>query len=167
MKNFIKNFFFGVLIIGMASCEKDDELTTLARVDFPAPPELSSSHLQLVQDQQAQPALNISWEEVIFPIDAPVDYRVQFSVPADTVGETAWQNAITVNAGTDVFSKTFTGLEINQMAGTLGLEPEVEGTLVTRVLAVMDRSIASEAVGFSVIPFATIITQTEVYLPGT
>src|SRR5690606_32276600 len=63
--------------------------------------------------------------------------------------------------------KTFTGLEINQMAGTLGLEPELEGALVTRVLAVMDRSIASEAVGFNVTPFTTIITQSEVYLPGT
>lgn len=166
MRNYIKNFLLGIMIVGMASCEKEAELTTLETVSFPAPPVLSSSDLQLVQEEQTQPALNISWQEVIFPIDAPVDYTVQFTVPTDTVGETAWQNAISMNAGTNVFSKSFNGIDINKMAGELGLEAEVEGQLVARVLAAMDRSIASQAVGFTVTPFTTVITLTEIYLPG-
>ncbi|MCX2839078.1 SusF/SusE family outer membrane protein [Salinimicrobium sp. MT39] len=167
MKKYMnKLFFLGTLLVLMCSCEKDTELTTLQEVNFPSPPDLSSISLQLVQDEQNEPALNISWGEVIFPIDAPVEYTVQFALPADTIGESGWNNTINFNAGKDVYSKTFQVLDLNQIAEEVGFEPDVEGDLVVRVLAHMDRTIASEAVGLTVIPFETVITLTELYLPG-
>lgn len=162
-----KILFFGVGMLVLVSCEKDAELTTLEDVNFPSSPELSSSSLTLVQEEQNEPKLTISWPEVIFPVDAPVEYSIQFDIPADTVGETAWNNAVVINAGTDVYSKSFQGLGINQMAEELGLEAEVEGNVVMRVLARMDRTIASQPVGFTVTPYSTVITVTEIYVPGT
>ena len=167
MKKYMNKFFFlGALLALMGSCEKDTELTTLQEVNFPAAPDLSDNSIQLVQDEQNEPALNISWEEVIFPIEAPVEYTVQFALPADTIGDSGWDNAISFNAGKDVYSKSFQGLDLNQIAEEFGFEPDVEGDLVVRVLAHMDRTIASQAVGLTVIPFETVITLTEIYLPG-
>lgn len=151
----------------MASCEKDAELTTLEKIDFPSSPSLSSNSLELVQEEQNEPVLTVSWPEVVYPIDAPVEYTLQFDVPADTVGENAWDNAINIAAGKDVFSKSFQGLDINQMAEELGLEPEVEGEIVVRVLAFMDRTVTSEPVGFAVRPYSTVIAVPEIFLPGT
>ena len=161
-----KFLFLGITIMVAASCEKDTELTTLEEVTFPSPPELSANSLKLVQEEQNESALTVSWPEVVYPVDAPVDYTVQFSVPSDTVGDNAWQNAISFNAGKDVFSKSFEGLDINQIAEDLGLETEVEGKMVVRVLASMDRTINSEAVGITVTPFEPVITLTEIFLPG-
>src|SRR5690606_31055914 len=53
-----------------------------------------------------------------------------------------------------------------QVAQDLGLETDVPGNLVVRVLASMDRTIASEAVSLTITPFTPIISQTEIYLPG-
>ena len=168
MRKFIEKFFFlGLGMMILASCEKEVELTTLQDVTFPSSPSLSSNSLQLVQEEQNEPVLNISWPEVIYPIDAPVEYTLQFDVPTDTVGENAWENALNITAGKDVYSKSFQGLDINQMAEELGLEPEVEGNIVVRVLAFMDRTVTSEPVGFTVTPYSTVITVPEIFLPGT
>ena len=110
----------------LVSCEKDAELTTLEDVNFPSSPEPSFFSLILVQEEQNEPKLTISWPEVIFPVDAPVEYSLQFDIPADTVGETAWNNAIVINAGTDVYSKSFQGLDINQIAENSALRPKLK-----------------------------------------
>lgn len=167
MRKFLKKFLFlGLGVMVLASCEKDVELSTLEDVNFPSAPSLSSNSLQLVQEEQNDPVLNISWPEVIYSIDAPVEYTLQFDVPTDTVGEKAWENALNITAGKDVYSKTFQGLDINQMAEELGLESEIEGNMVVRVLAFMDRTITSEPVGFTVTPYSTVITVPEIFLPG-
>ncbi len=168
MRKFLNKYLLlGIGIMVLAACEKDVELTTLEVLSFPSPPELSSSSLQLVQEEQSEPVLTVSWPEVVYPIDAPVEYTLQFDVPADTLGDNGWQNAVNINAGKDVFSKSFLGLDINQIAEELGLEPEVEGKMVVRVLAFMDRTVSSQAVALSVTPFSTVITVPEIFLPGT
>lgn len=167
MRKFLKNFLFlGIILMAMASCEKDAELTTLEEVSFPSSPGLSTTSLLLVQEEQNEPALTVSWPEVIYPIDAPVDYTVQFGVPSDTIGENGWENAISFNAGKDVFSKSFQGLDINQIAEELGLQTDVEGNMVVRVTAFMDRTISSDPEVLSVIPFTPVISISEIYLPG-
>lgn len=167
MKKYIGKFLLlGITIISLVSCDKEEILTTLEEVNFSEGPYLSTSSMRLVQEEQNEPVLTISWPEVIYPIDAPVEYTLQFGVPTDTVGDNAWENAINVTAGTDVYSKSFKGLDINLLAEELGLEPEVEADIVVRVLAFMDRTIASEPVGFTVTPFSSVITVPKIFLPG-
>ncbi len=167
MKNlFNKVLILSLVVFSLASCEKEEELTRLQEVNFPEAPALSSDALVLLQENQAEPALTVSWPEVIFPIEAPVEYTVQFDVPSDTVGDNGWQNAISFTAGKNVFSKSFEVLDINQIAEELGLQPEAEGKLVVRVQADMDRTVSSPAVGLSVVPYDPVILLEEIFLPG-
>lgn len=158
--------FLVISILLVSACEKEAELTTLQEVNFPSPPEVSSSSLQLLQENANEAALSISWPEVIYPVDAPVDYSVQIDIPADTLGNNAWDNAITLEAGVNVFSKSLLVMDLNEMAKDLGLEVGEEGILVVRVLSYLDRTIASPAVGFTVSPYETVITLPEIFLPG-
>lgn len=167
MKNIIsKIIFFGAALLAITSCEKDVELTTLQKVNFTSSPDASPGSVILTQDEANVAAVNISWSEVIFPIEAPVSYKLQFDIATDTIGENAWNNAITLDAGSDVLSKTFIGTDLNSIAKDLGLESDVESTLLVRVQATMDRTVASEAIAIQLTPYTTVIPNSKVYLPG-
>ncbi|MGB8703735.1 MAG: SusF/SusE family outer membrane protein [Gillisia sp.] len=167
MKNIInKILFIGAALLTLTSCEKDAELTTLKEVNFSASPDASPQTVILTQESGNEAATTISWPEVVFPIEAPVSYKLQFDVPTDTIGDNAWKNAVTIDAGSDVLSKSFNGSDLNDMVKDLGLESDTEGTLLVRVQATMDRTISSKAVSMIVTPYTTVIPNTKVYLPG-
>ncbi|NMH27540.1 pullulanase X25 domain-containing protein [Flavobacterium silvaticum] len=147
------------------SCD-DAELTTLAKVSFEEPVIATPNTLAITSDNQYQNIVTVSWPHVQFPIDAPVTYKIQFDVATDTIGDNAWENAITLDAGEDVLSKSFLGDEINNMAHTLGLVSDVQGELVVRVEAYMDRSVFSSATTILVVPFTEPIAFGQVYVPG-
>ncbi|MEH6405821.1 MAG: SusF/SusE family outer membrane protein [Leeuwenhoekiella sp.] len=168
MKNIITKFlFFLAAVFFFAACEDDAELTTLATVSFTENPLVTPGSLVLTQEEAAQAAVTISWEAVSFPIEAPVAYSVQFDVVTDTIGDLAWANAVTLAAGSEVFSKSMIASELNDIANDLGLESDVEGTLVIRVQAYLDRTISSSAIAMNITPYTTVISNTNLYLPGS
>ncbi|MDT0641246.1 SusF/SusE family outer membrane protein [Zunongwangia sp. F363] len=170
MKKFKKIFYLLFAIAGLllTACDKnDDGLTYLEEVNFEGMPQASTSSIVLTQEMQDQPALVISWSKVIFPIEeAPVDYTLQFDVPADTLGETAWENATSVPVGSNVLSKEMSVTDLNDMVKDLGLEADEEGTIVYRVRAYVDRPVFSEAGSLQVTPYNQMAGNAVLYVPG-
>lgn len=162
-----KLLVFAAAILVFSACEKDDEgLTTLQEVNFTASPSASPGSIILSQETATEAAVTISWPAVEYPVEAPVNYRLQFDVPTDTIGDNAWQNAINIEAGVDVLSKSFSGSNLNDIAKDLGLEVDQQGTLLVRVQSSLDRTISSKAISMSITPFTTVIPNTKIYLPG-
>jgi len=174
--NYILIAFFSIVCLGIHGCESsddglsiiNDELTTLKEVTFEGTPQATPNTVQLTQEMQDQPAVNISWNKVRFPIaEAPVDYTIQFDVPSDTIGETAWDNAFNISVGRNVLSKEILVKNLNTMVKDLGLETDVEGIVVYRVMAYVDRTVYSKAGGFSVTSYEETLSNDLIYVPGT
>ncbi|MBF4492264.1 SusE domain-containing protein [Flavobacterium sp. MR2016-29] len=168
MKKYISTLFaFGTLLFLGASCENDAELTYLKEVNFPADIKIApSSKIVLLEDKADDNAITISWEAVTFPIEAPVTYAVQFDVPADITGSSAWLKATRFEVGQDVLSKSFSVRDLNKIATDLGLQPNSAGKLIVRVEAAMDRKVFSNNVELTVTPFEKSIVFGEIYMPG-
>lgn len=160
--------FSGILI----SCDEEDDslktgLTKLETVNFTGTPAVSSGTVVLTQDMQDAPAINISWNPVYFPVmEAPVAYNLQFDVPADTLGESAWINATTIEVGNDVLSKEIPVNRLNALAKDMGLTAGQQGTMVYRVRAYVDRPVYSKAGTFNVTPYEEVVGNGMVYVPG-
>lgn len=167
MKKYI-NKLAALLTIVMfaASCDSDSPLTVLQSVSFPAPITSSASTLVLTEATADNEAVTISWPAVVFPVEAPVLYTVQFDLTANTKGKNAWLNAKAFEAGNDVLSKSFTVRELNKIATDLGLKSDVAGTISARVVAVMDRSIYSNAIDLTVTTYEKVVVFGEIYMPG-
>lgn len=168
MKKYINKIFAicTLLFLG-ASCENDAVLTTLKTVNFSGPIEASSSTIVLSSENNNLSVVTISWPEVIFPINAPVTYALEFDLPADAVGATAWSKAIHVEAGVDVLSKAFSGSDLNKMAIKLGLPVDEAGKIVVRAASTLNRTIYSEAIELTVTPFEKAVVFGEIYMPGS
>ncbi len=79
--------------------------------------------------------ITFSWPAVVFKVKAPISYKVQLDVPADTVGSNAWSNAVSIDVGKDVLSKSFRGHDLDSIALTkLGLIADSANTVVARDL---------------------------------
>jgi len=167
MKQYIKRLIAGCTLVFMAAaCSDNDALTTLAEIQYNETPEATPATVVLTPENKYQSVTTISWPRLRFPVDAPVTYALQFDVPADTIGTSAWANATTITVGEEVLSKTFHGADLNELAMNLGLPQDVAGELVVRVSATMDRTVYSKAMVLTVTPFVQVITQSVLYVPG-
>ncbi len=167
MKRFIHTILCACCaVLLLAGCKKDAELTYLDVVNFPTGFAASSEEVILTSSNADQEAISFSWPSVTFKISAPVNYTLQFALPSDTIGSNAWKNAIEIEVGNDALSKTFTTNELNNLATLkLNLLPDSTQVLAARVVATMDRKVASEAVSFKVRPFKVVLKNV-LYVPG-
>jgi len=167
MKKYIhKLILLSLTIILSVSCDEDPTLTTLETVTFPEQIEASPSTIVLTTANLTQSVTTISWPNVNFPINAPVTYTLQFDLASNTFGNTAWQNSIRIIAGEDVLSKSFSGLELNEIAANLGLQPAQVGEIAVRVEAYMDRAAYSEPLVLNLTPFLSQIDFPQIYMVG-
>lgn len=167
MKKYINKLVALLTIVMFAtSCDSDAPLTVLQSVSFPAPITSSVSTIVLTEATADNEAVTISWPAVVFPVEAPVLYSVQFDLTANTKGKNAWLNAKTFEAGNDVLSKSFTVRELNKIATDLGLKADVAGAISTRVVATMDRSIYSNQIDLTVTTYEKAVVFGEIYMPG-
>lgn len=168
MKKYINTLFIlGSLLFLGSSCDSDAELTSLKPVSFPSEINVSSSKIVLTEDTAEDQVLLVSWPEVTFPIEAPVTYALQFDLVGDTSGANAWLKAKRIEVGTDVLSKTLIGEELNKIAVDLGLPIDVEGKLVVRVEAAMDRKVFSNPITLTITPYEKSVVFGEIYMPGS
>lgn len=166
MKTYIyKIFTIALFVLSLMSCEQnsDEGLTTLETVSFSTVIEATPNNIVLSTANNFESVVSLSWSEVEFPIDAPVTYTLALDVPPGNFDDTA----IRISAGEDVLSSSISGKELNEYAAELGLEPDVEGNLMFRVEAYMDRYVYSEPVPIQVTPFIEEIAFGEVYMPGS
>lgn len=168
MKNYINKLFIllTLLFVGV-SCENEAILTTLKEVNFSGNIEASSSTIVLSTTNANQSVLTLSWAPVSFPIKAPVKYALLFDTPSSIIGATAWKNAVRVEVGEDVLSKSFLGEDLNKMAIKLGLPLDVVGKIAVRVEAYLDRSIFSEPIILTVTPYTKPIASGSIFMPGS
>lgn len=149
------------------SCEDAAELTTLKEVSFPSALEASTSTIIISDDNASESVLAISWPAVVYPIQAPVTYALQFDIPANTSGEKAWSTATRIVVGEDVLSKSFTGTELNKIALKLGLPIDVAGKIAVRVESYMDHTIYSEPITLTVTPYEKLVITGDIFMPGS
>jgi starch-binding outer membrane protein SusE/F len=167
MKKYI-SYFLG-LIVGLllvAGCDEEATLTRLEPVAFAAAPEASASSVTVTNANLEEEVISFTWAGVEYPVDAPVTYSLQFATPADTVGQNAWENAITKEYGEEIFSAILNGQEINDIAAELGLEPQTEGNLVVRVKSYLDRAAYSAALPVKVTPLKIVTEFPALYIAG-
>jgi hypothetical protein len=167
MKSKLNNLFITLTaILLFASCKKDAVLTYMDVVTFPSSVTVSANNVMLSADNLDSSVVTFSWPAVIFKVQAPVTYTLQLDVPADTIGGSAWSNAVNVEIGKDQLSKSFNGSDLNTIALTqLGLMADSTNTIVARVKATLDRDVYSNAVAFSVNPYQVFIANV-LYVPG-
>lgn len=168
----MKNILNKLLIAASASllfaaCKKTSVLTYLADVKFPPSLTASADSVSLSPANDDSSVITFSWPNVIFPVKAPVTYSVQLDVPADTVGNNAWSNAVTIQVGKDVLSKSFQGHDLDSITLTkLGLIADSSNTVVARVVGTLDRQVYSNAVTFKVKPYPPAAALKALWVPG-
>jgi hypothetical protein len=154
------------LVILATSCDSDAPLTVLQSVSFSAPITSSASTIVLTEDTADDNATTIAWSAVVFPVEAPVLYTVQFDLPDNLKGKNAWLNAKAFEAGNDVLSKSFSQRDLNKIATDLGLKPDIASKIAIRVVAVMDRNVYSDPIEITVTPYEKSVVFGEIYMPG-
>ncbi|WP_069659904.1 SusE domain-containing protein [Arcticibacter eurypsychrophilus] len=156
MKNIFKNILgLSVLLLLLAGCRKDAAFTYLEKVEFNSTITSSSSNVVLTEQNDAESAVTVNWTAVVYPIVAPVTYHLQLDVPADTLTATPWSKAVSVEVGEDVYSKSMTVKELNDIAMALGLKVD-KADLVVRVRAFVDRYVYSAPIVVAVKPYVPI-----------
>lgn len=167
MKKIINKIFVAFTVVLLfAACKKEGELTYLDVVNFPAGFTSSTNKVVITPSNTDSSAITFSWSAASFKIAAPISYRLQLDVPADTLGSTAWGNAVTIDLGNDVLGKSFNGGVINAIAlSQLGLIPDSLNTIVARVVAVLDRKVYSNALAFKIKPYKAPVRNV-LWVPG-
>jgi hypothetical protein len=167
MKKYINKLVALLVLVTVAtSCESDAPLTVLQSVTFSAPITSSASTIVLTEDTADDNATTIAWPAVVFPVEAPVLYKVQFDLAENLKGKNAWVNAETYEAGNDVLSKSFTQRDLNTIVTKLGLKADAAGKIAIRVVAIMDRNINSNSIEITVTPYEKSVVFGEIYMPG-
>ncbi len=161
-----KSWVILITVILFTACKKDAVLTYLDTVSFPPALTATANNITLNANNTDSSLITFKWPAVAFKITAPVMYKIQFALPADTIGTSAWSNAVTIDVGNDVFGKSLKGSDLQKLAVTqLGLVADSVQTVVARIIATLDRKVYSNSVVFKVKPYKVFV-QKVLYVPG-
>jgi hypothetical protein len=169
MKNIFKYFIALTLVLGLWSCENEENFLILEpqAADFAIITPETGSSVVLNEDTPDNTALTLTWEDVDYGTPTIVSYTVQFAAsntefaaPVDVSTLTATHTTISVS-------------ELNAKALDLGLLPDEEGTIDIRIKSTVGTT-GSEAkystpITIIVTPYAGVFPSKELYLigPGT
>jgi len=156
-------FFLTVIMVLIAGCNKDTELTVLQPIHFDKAPLASNQAVVITEDNVNSALLTLDWEAVAYPVDAPVSYFLQFTQASDTAN---WKFLKEMEVGTDILSISLTGEELNEMADRLGLEPFTENPIAIRVKSYLDRYAWSPLTVVNITPFEVVIDLPSLWVPG-
>jgi hypothetical protein len=159
---------FAVVASLFFSCSDDPALTVLKQVNFTDAPEVSAENVVITEDNKSETLLEVTWDELVFPVEGEVTYTLHFETPDDTSGVNGWKESVTRAVGEDMFSIAYSGDELNEIAIALGLEPGEQGVIVIRVQGTMSRNIFSPATGVRVTPIdiPEVIDYPSLYIAG-
>jgi starch-binding outer membrane protein SusE/F len=166
MKKIVNKLFIPLVVLLFAGCKKNAVLTYLDVIPFPAALTASTSNIVFTPANDDSALVTFSWPSVSYKIKGAVTYTLQLTVPADTLGSTAWSKAAKVVVGQDVLAKSFKGKDLNLFAlTTLGLVKDSIQTIIVRVMAYQDRPVYSNAIAIKVKPYKVTVLAT-LYVPG-
>ena len=137
MKN-IFNQCFAVFLFAMLffSCKKDETKEVLVLPKAVSGFTSSTNSLVLSASNDSASVVSFKWAAPNYGAKVPVGYTLQFTVPSDTTGSTAWSKAKSIVIASDSLQKTFLGTDFNALLATqLGLPTNVVNTIVVRLVA--------------------------------
>ncbi len=62
----------------LSACEEEAKLTVLEEVNFTAGPEVSTDEIVITEENKIETLLEVTWDAVVFPVEGPVTYTLQF-----------------------------------------------------------------------------------------
>lgn len=159
---------FATVLSLFVACDDDTSLTVLEAVNFTAAPDVSADEIVITEENKIETLLQVSWPEVVFPVEGPVTYTLHFETPNDTSGANGWAEAVKREIGEDMLATTYSGTELNEIALELGLKKGEEGIIAVRVQGTMSRDIFSPATALRVTPIDVpeIIDYPSLYIAG-
>lgn len=122
---------FAIVLI---SCNKDETKAILGTPSAITGFTSTTDDITLSADNDSTTVVTFKWSAPDYSISVPVGYLLQFTVPSDTSGATAWSHAKNVMIDADSLQKSFLGTDFNALAATqLGLPTDEISTIVVRV----------------------------------
>ena len=169
-KNILKSLSVIFALTLLASCNKEAEITKLGVINFPKTFTSSTNSVVLTKNNDSTSVITFTWPAVTYGIKAAVTYSLQFDLPSDTTGTTAWSKAKEVLIGDDVLTKVLKGAELNKIAiDGLGLTSGSVSKVVVRVKSYVDRPAYSNAISLDVNPYVPpviIVGYPSLWVPG-
>ncbi len=166
MKNIIKTLFALTLVLGVASCEDEQDLLIISpsSAEFTTLSPDSGSSIVLDKDLPDNPALMMSWNPAIYEgAQTQINYFVEVDKEGNnfanpyTLGSTVNRN-LTVTVG-----------ELNTAASSVGLSPDVAGALEVRIKATLGTTGSepsySNTIVYTVTPYLAYLFK-DLYLVG-
>lgn len=131
MRTIIK--YFSLLLL-LAGCKKDG---AMIRLDTPAAGILSANtdHVILSASNDNDTVLSFHWPAANFGAKVAITYTLQLDKPADTGGTAGWGKAKSFSVGSNNFSYSFPGKDLNNLAGTMGLTPGSANPVAVRIVS--------------------------------
>ena len=94
----------------------------------------SASQIALSDANSKKNVLTLKFAEPDYGLPVAATYTLQFDLPSDTTGATAWGKAINFQLPVDSLQKSFTGADLNSIAATqLKMPVGTAGSLVVRL----------------------------------
>lgn len=131
MRTILKYF---TLLLLAAGCKKDGTPVQLKTANAGA---LTASidHVVLTTSNDNDTVVVFHWPAVDFGAKVAITYTLQLDQPADTSGSSAWGKAKSFVAGNNSFVYSFSGKDLNNLAGTMGLTPGSANSLAVRIVS--------------------------------
>lgn len=163
MKTWINKLFILTLCsFALLSCEKDEDQAIL-RVGTAPMLQASASNIVLTEEDAANDAVVLTWNEADFGYDAAVEYTLQI----DTAGNN-FATPYTVSMGSDL-EKSWTVEELNTLLTKLKYTAEEANAVPIRIMASvseMVNPVYSNPVTVTVTPYSTFVEPGYLYVPG-
>ncbi len=167
MKKISILMFAFVAALCFNACVEDEEPTFVIQEEQSEGPLIvtpASTEVTLNKDLAGQQAFTFVWSDAGYNINTPITYTIE-AAASGTNFETP-EVAATTN---DLFY-TWTVEDLNNLAITVGLLPDVESAVQLRVVSSIGTeggsSIASNAISVVVTPYATVIPVKNLFLVG-
>jgi hypothetical protein len=169
MKNIFKHFIALALILGMWSCENEENFLILKPQEAAfaiITPETGSS-VVLNKATPDNAALTLTWEAVNYETPTIVTYTVQFAA-----SNTEFETPVNISSLTTTHT-TISVAELNAKALELGLLPDVDGTIDIRIMSTVGTGGSepkfSTPITIIVKPYKGVFPAVDLYLvgPGT
>jgi hypothetical protein len=175
MKNIFKILFAAFVVLGLWSCEKDENKVIL---EGGTPPVLTSSEsttVPLSNDTKDNTALVLTWTNPEYQFNTGISsLDVNYNILIDTTDNFSNPDLKTVSVGTDL-SKTFTQSELNDvLLNQLQLKPGISHKLNMRVDAFLtgnaallsSNTLSVNATPYAIPPKVKLPVNGELFLVG-
>ena len=173
MRIIIQRVFWGwtaALALLVFSCNKPDAKLTLARSTAFGAAALTadSSSVTLSSGNDTDTVITFNWPALNYGQEVAVTYTIQLDVVSDT--SNAWANAKSFSVGNNVLTFSFMGKDLNNLAGSMGLNPGSSNPVVVRVMSQVNQYNGSASAIATVYSNTLLLNVTpyelDLYVPG-